>query len=249
MAILLNRPEPISKDHYLLKIKNKGNPPVPGQFINIKVSSGTDPLIRRPFSIYNYKNGIIEIVIRVIGKGTKILSEFEEGDIDILTPLGNGFSMVDNKKVLLTGGGVGNAPLYFLGRELKKRGNHITTIYGASSKEYIYLKENFESISDSFSITTDDGTEGTKGYVTELVEKELDSKNFDIIYTCGPTIAMKKISLLAEKKMQVEVSMENYFGCGVGICSGCTIETINGFKRACVDGPVFNGKDIDWDKY
>lgn len=247
MIKLMEKPQKIATDHYLLKLSGFTENSKAGQFINIKVGTGTDPLLRKPFSIFNHEDDLMEIVIRVVGKGTKILSEIEPTQLDILGPLGNTFTIPKNKKVLLIGGGVGNAPLYNLAKSLKKEGNTIDFIYGAKSKEFIYIPERFESTTDNFYITTDDGTAGEKGFVTDKMKFLCESNNYDLIYTCGPTVMMKNVSKLAPKETLVEVSVENYFGCGVGLCVGCTVETVDGFKRACVDGPVFNSKKILWD--
>ena len=246
MSELINKPEKVSEDHYLLKIKTGSASSYPGQFINIKTTESTDPLIRRPFSIYSHKKDIIEIIIRVIGKGTEILKNSTPGGLDVLGPLGNGFSLVENKNVLLVGGGVGNAPLYYLGEMLRNLGNKMTYIYGARSKKYIYLEREYKRIFKNLLVSTDDGSEGKKGFVTDIAEKIIASENIDMIYTCGPTVMMKKISEISGK-IPVEVSVENYFGCGIGLCVGCSLETTDGPRRACIDGPVFDGKKIVWD--
>jgi len=247
MAILLDKPKKISEDHYLLRINNPGEAPVPGQFINIRVGTGTDPLVRRPFSVFNFENEITEIVIRIIGKGTQLLADSAPGEIDILGPRGKGFTLNKNEKVLLIGGGVGNAPLYFLARCLKELGNNVTYIYGSRSSEYIYSSELFRSSSDKLIISTDNGSEGEKGYAADAAAELMKSETFDRIYTCGPTVMMKAVVQLAADRCPVEVSVENYFGCGIGLCVGCTIETTSGFQRACINGPVFNGSDIKWE--
>ncbi len=123
MAQLLERPLKVAEDHYLLKIQTDSTEPaLPGQFINIRVSESTDPLVRRPFSIYNREKDILEIIIQVVGKGTSILCNAEPGPLDILGPLGKGFTLLEKGSALLVGGGVGNAPLYLLARELKEKG-------------------------------------------------------------------------------------------------------------------------------
>jgi len=247
MAILIEKPTQVSRDHYLLKIKMEGTEPLPGQFINIKAAPGTDPLIRRPFSVFDHNEDITETVIRVVGKGTELLCGTEPGEMDILGPLGKGFTMEKNKKIMLAGGGVGNAPLYYLGKELKKMGNDITFIYGSRSDEYIYLEDKFRSFSSEFIISTDDGSAGKKGFVTDIAKELLKTEKFDRIYTCGPTPMMSGLVGIVGDNAPVEVSVENYFGCGIGLCVGCTIDTDCGFRRACIDGPVFDGKSINWD--
>ncbi len=247
MATLLTRPEKIAEDHYLLRIKDEKASPVPGQFINIRTTQGTDPLLRRPFSIFDFNNGIMDIVIRVVGRGTEILSHAEEGVIDIVGPLGKGFTLVENKKVLLAGGGVGNAPLFYLLRKLKELGNETTFIYGARSDGLIYFEDKYRKYSDHFTMCTDDGSKGEKAFSCHIANQLIESNEYDIVYTCGPTVMMKVISEKSGAKVPVEVSVENYFGCGVGLCMGCTVETKTGFQRACMEGPVFNGNTILWD--
>ncbi len=246
-ALLQDPPVEVSEGHYLLKARI--DPPVdskPGQFVNIRPGPGTAPLIRRPFSIYNREGDSIEIIVSVVGSGTERISTFIPGEIDMIGPLGKGFSPVKDSRILIAGGGVGNAPLYYLARELKKSGNHITWVFGARSEKYIFCREVISEISDRFLPVTDDGTSGEKGYASDIARNLLEDTPFDMIYTCGPAAMMEQIVAISGD-IPVEVSVENYFGCGIGLCAGCTIETVNGQKRACVQGPVFDGKKIKWD--
>ena len=245
MAMLENKTD-VCTDHVLLTLSGTGRKPLPGQFVNIRVANGTDPLLRRPFSIFDFQNDMMEILVRVVGRGTTLLAAAEPGEMDLIGPLGKGFTLESKKHVLLVGGGVGNAPLLYLARELKKSGCHITFLYGARSEKYIYLAERFNAACDRFVITTDDGSEGKKGLVTEVAETLLKSDTFDRIYTCGPTVMMRSLWEKVRGKTPLEISVENYFGCGVGLCMGCTIETSCGFQRACMEGPVFGASIIDW---
>jgi dihydroorotate dehydrogenase electron transfer subunit len=247
-AILINKPYYVSKEHYLLKIRIPGASPAPGQFINIRIGTGTDPLLRRPFSVYNYSNGIIDIIMRVVGKGTDILKNHDPGNIDVIGPLGKGFTLEKNSNVLLVGGGVGAAPLYFLARELNARDCKVTFIFGASNREFIYCEEAFSSVSEKIIFTTDDGTYGEKGIATDVMKNILKDNKLNRIYTCGPFKMMESVFLLGKDHEPVEISMENYYGCGVGVCAGCTVMTKDGYKRACIDGPVFNGADVFFEK-
>ncbi len=247
MAKLINTPERVSKDHYLLKIELPGAVSTPGQFINIKTDSGTDPLLRRPFSVYDQNGDIISIVVRVVGRGTEMICSRDKGEIDVMGPRGRGFTLTKNKRVLLAGGGVGNAPLRYLSRALRERGNRITFVYGHRSEEYIYCEEEFKKYADDFRIVTDDGSRGMKGFTTGAVEEALGSPGYDFIYTCGPVPMMEGVAAAAEGRIPVEVSLENYFGCGIGLCMGCTVETGDGFKRVCLDGPVMESGFIHWE--
>lgn len=247
MAILLNRPEQVADEHYMMKIKIPGAIFNPGEFINIKTAEGTDPLLRRPFSIFDADGDVATIIIRVVGKGTELLSRWEPGDINVIGPTGTGFTMEEYKNLLLVGGGVGNAPLFYLLKELKKRGNRVTYIYCARSSSYLFYPEMFEKIADEFIITTDDGTAGIKGFATDVMKDKISSDQFHRVYCCGPDPMMKKTTSLVHPDTEIEVSMENYFGCGVGICVGCTVDTVDGYKRACIDGPVMDGRKILWE--
>jgi dihydroorotate dehydrogenase electron transfer subunit len=247
MASLIDKPLQVCKDHYLLKIDINQELSHPGQFANIKIA-GTDPLLRRPFSIFDHKDNIIEIIFKVIGKGTEILKDISQaGYIDVIAPLGHGFTIPENKNALLIGGGVGNAPLYYLAKKLKTKSNIVNFLYASRSKEYIFNENEYKSISDNFYITTDDGSMGMKGMASDIALELTRANKFDIVYTCGPAAMMASIvNIFGKLDIPVEVSLENYFGCGIGLCFGCTIETITGLKRACIDGPAFDGRTIKW---
>lgn len=248
MSRLIEKPLPVSEGHYLLKIESGAERPLPGQFINIRVSDRHDPLLRRPFSIFDHEAGIMHAVIKVAGAGTGLLAGRGPGAIDVLGPLGNGFTVMRGGRALIAGGGVGNAPLYYLARTLAASGCDITFLYGVRSRRYIYLEDRYRKLAGRFILATDDGSAGTKGLVTEIASSLLAGERFDMLYACGPAPMMKAMTALAEEKnVPIEVSVENYFGCGIGLCSGCTIETADGPRRACVDGPVFRGAGIRWD--
>jgi dihydroorotate dehydrogenase electron transfer subunit len=246
MHLLMEKPVRVSKGHCLLRIKTAVEQSLPGQFINIRVSKQNDPLLRRPFSIFSHEGGVITTVVKVVGKGTSMLAESEPGEIDLLGPLGNGFTIMKKSRVLIAGGGVGNTPLYFLARALAETRCEITFLYGSRSREFIYLADLFRETAKRFVITTDDGSEGHKGPVTDFAASLLEKERFDMIYTCGPAAMMKGMVSLAANT-PIEVSVENYFGCGIGLCFGCAVETSGGMKRACLDGPVFSGAAINWD--
>lgn len=250
MARLIDNPLTVAKDHILLRLRFDDAPaPAPGQFINIRTAAFTDPLVRRPFSVFDYREGTFEIVVRLIGRGTRLLGEMRAGaEVDALGPLGNGFTLIEGGRALLVGGGVGNAPLFYLARELERRGTVTDYVYGARSTDLIYQRERFASTVSRFHLSTDDGSEGRRGYCTEIGRELLKRGVYDRIYVCGPTPMMEgMVRIASESPAPVEVSMENYFGCGIGLCSGCTVEIPSGLKRACVDGPVMDGREILWD--
>jgi dihydroorotate dehydrogenase electron transfer subunit len=245
MAVLIENPVRLCSGHYLLRIRHEFQECLPGQFVNLRGWSGHDPLLRRPFSVFNRESDILEVVIRVVGKGTGILSRLEPGEIDLLGPMGRGFTMIENRTALLAGGGVGNAPLFYLARALKERGNRVVCIYGARSRDLVYKEKDFRELCDRMIFTTDDGSFGTEGTVTDAAGEIISGETFDRIYTCGPTMMMRSMVDLAVG-VPIEISVENYFGCGIGLCMGCTIETSEGRKRACIDGPVFDGAILQW---
>jgi dihydroorotate dehydrogenase electron transfer subunit len=246
MFLLIDKPKQVAHHHFLLMIESQTERSTPGQFINIRISNQNDPLLRRPFSIFDHEDTKISIVIKTVGRGTEILSRLQPEKMDVIGPLGTGFTLQADRKVLIAGGGVGNAPLYYLAKKLAELHCHITHIYGARSGDSVYLQEQFKKHANEFILTTDDGSEGRMGLATDIASKIIYGSHFDMIYTCGPSAMMKGI-VEAAQKIPVEVSLENYFGCGIGICSGCAIETKDGPKRACIEGPVFNGKIIKWD--
>jgi len=236
-----------SEGHYLLRVMTDVKEALPGQFISVKIGNTNDPFLRRPFSIFDFSNGTFEVIFQVVGKGTALLSEYNGSEIDILGPLGNGFTILDNAKVLLIGGGAGNAPLHFLSKTLKKHNCEVTQIYGSRTANVIYCKDRFCSSSDNVIFMTDDGSAGEKGFVTSAAAELLSKTDYDMIYTCGPKPMLKSIAeLLSSGNITCEVSLENYFGCGTGICYGCTIRTRHGNKRVCTDGPVFNLNELDF---
>lgn len=246
MFILIDKPKQVAHHHFLLKIKTETERSTPGQFINIRISNQNDPLLRRPFSIFDHEGTKMSIVVKTVGRGTELLSHFQPEKMDVIGPLGIGFTLMADRRVLIAGGGVGNAPLYYLAKKLAELQCDITHIYGARSGNSVYLQKDFKKHAHKFILITNDGSAGKKGLATDIAKEIIDESHFDMIYTCGPSSMMKGI-VEAAQKTPVEVSLENYFGCGIGLCSGCTIETSDGLKRACVEGPVFNGRIIEWD--
>ena len=245
-ALLVSPVTAQSEGHYLLKLRTGIESVVPGQFATIRIGSGTDPLLRRPFSIFDFNDGILEIIFQLVGKGTTLLSEYNNSGIDILAPLGRGFTLTQNKRVLLVGGGAGNAPLHYLSRILKTQGCQVTQVYGSRTKSVIYCRDRFCSSCDEIIFTTDDGSEGEKGFVTNSVSRLLSENDFDMIYVCGPTPMVKGLAPVIQKSgVSCEISLENYFGCGTGLCYGCTIRTKLGNRRVCNDGPVFPFEILD----
>ena len=224
---------------------------LPGQFLNIKVNDAFEPLLRRPLSIHRIKGANIELLYEVVGKATRILSQRKPGEcLDIIGPLGNGFTLRNSghKKLnILVAGGMGVAPLLFLAEKLA--GRKPLALIGAKNKKSLSCIEEFKQIGCVAKIATDDGSSGFKGYVSELLNNELSTMNHELstIYACGPRPMLKEITRLAKKhNIPVQVSLEEHMACGIGACLGCTVNTKEGFKRVCKEGPVFNGDEIIW---
>lgn len=215
----------------------------PGTFLAIKVCKGDSPYLRRPISICKNDGDELTIIYRVQGSGTKIMSEKVAGDmIDVLGPLGHGFNveLAKGKKALLIGGGIGTPPLYELSRRLQDTAESITHILGFADAEQIFYKDEFEALGKTI-ITTEDGSAGIKGYVTDALKEVGD---FDIVYSCGPTPMLKALcEALPDKELYV--SIEERMACAIGACYGCVCHTQEGgYKRVCKDGPVFRAGEV-----
>ncbi|MCH8068535.1 MAG: dihydroorotate dehydrogenase electron transfer subunit [Candidatus Marinimicrobia bacterium] len=229
----------------------------PGQFINIKVDPSWEIPLRRPMSIAGVKGEKITIIYKLFGKGTKILSELRPGQsINILGPLGNMFTTSDKDSFpILVGGGVGIAPILWLHNELNIKSVSHILIIGATTAEEHFLQHNPDK---NIFLTTDDGSMGELGTVVPTMEsklKEVTSRSFGIIYACGPTPMLKAIHRITTGyKIDCQMALESYMGCGIGICQSCVIERKNDspkehsygkrFSLVCRDGPVYSADKV-----
>lgn len=241
----------------------------PGQFVQIKCSDSFDPLLRRPFSIHRvirHSKGMgqagkgsrakgIEILYEVVGKGTEILAGKKEGEfLDVLGPLGTGFSLPTalnlEPRAIIIAGGIGAAPLVFLAEELKKNKIKTIVLMGAKTKSLILCEKDFKMVTPEVYVSTDNGTYGCKGFVSELFHKILkttESKFETIVYVCGPHGMLRCIAgICLERNFECQVSLEEKMACGIGACLGCVVKTKSGNKLACKDGPVFNASELIW---
>lgn len=211
----------------------------PGQFINIKLDGF---FLRRPISVCDCENGKLSIIYKVVGNGTKEMSELPVGaELDILSGLGNGYDTSKSGDCpVLIGGGVGVPPMYLLCKKLVSEGKKAMVILGFNSEKEVFGVDEFKATGAEVYVTTVDGSVGTKGFVTDVL-KNLDYTYF---YTCGPMPMFKAIESIA--KTSGQYSFEERMGCGFGACMGCTCKTKYGNKRICKDGPVLEREEIVW---
>lgn len=242
--------------HFSVKAPSIVENSKPGHFIEIKVSDGTEPFLRRPISIHNLniEDGILEFIFQVKGKGTTILSKKEVGDkIDIVGPLGYGtFQYQDYQKLGIIGGGIGIFPLYELAKCAKKDGKEVNTYLGFRSKEFVLLENKFKDISNNLTLTTDDGSYSKKGFAIDYLKKDIEDGSIDSIYACGPLPMLRAVKKLAEEKdIPCQISLEEKMACGLGVCLGCAVKTSSStndapqYMHVCKAGPVFNCRDVD----
>jgi dihydroorotate dehydrogenase electron transfer subunit len=223
----------------------------------VQLDKGTDPLLRRPFTISGVSGDSVEVLFQVKGSGTEIMSKWEPGRIvNILGPLGNGFSIpADLKNAYLVGGGMGIAPLLFLARNLNSKGVDVKIFFGARSVSETIILEDQDLDGCELYYSTDDGSKGDKGFITESLNNILKSASVNgfinaSIFCCGPINMSEIISETALTfNLPCQVSLEEKMACGVGACLGC-VTCVKGdkYKRVCVDGPVFESMEIDWKK-
>ncbi len=220
---------------------------LPGQFLHIKCGQEEGVLLRRPISVSYADEREISLIIRKAGRGTTLLCNSNIGqDWDILGPLGNGFTINEKyKKVMVVGGGIGVAPLLELTKGLKEKNTDVLLGY----KEEPFLVEEFEKYA-SVSVTTENGSQGHKGFINELVVKQLKEQKPDMLYACGPEAMLKEIQTLCkEYNVESQISLEERMACGVGACLVCACKlkkdkTGHIYAKTCKDGPVFLGEEV-----
>ncbi|MBP5360213.1 MAG: dihydroorotate dehydrogenase electron transfer subunit [Bacteroidaceae bacterium] len=222
-------------------------PPMrPGQFVQVLVPAAKDTLLRLPISINNVEDGQLWLMVQMIGEGTKALGSLPIGGaLNLVLPLGNGFSVSEAKgRVLLVGGGVGIAPLLYTGRALRENGAEPIFLLGARTADGVLERELFEQIGRVL-ITTEDGSAGERGFVTQ--HSALQTERFDKIMVCGPKPMMVAVARYARQKdIDCEVSLENMMACGLGACLCCVEKTVKGNVCVCTEGPVFNINQLTW---
>lgn len=239
----------LNYNHNLLELEcNEPLPAmVPGQFAEVRVDGSVNTYLRRPFSIHrvNPERNSIHLLIKSVGEGSLTLANLKaKATVNIMLPLGNGFPIEENGDVLLVGGGCGVAPLWFLADQLKKKGNEISMLIGGRSAKDILLADEYAEFGKVY-ISTEDGSRGEPGMVTVHSILKQDKLPFTAIYCCGPDGMMKAVSHIAEKQgIPCLVSLENTMACGIGACLCCVVDTKQGNRCVCTDGPVFSSLEL-----
>jgi len=226
----------------------------PGQFVMLRPGGLLDPLLRRPLSIHQVTaGGLVQVLFKVIGKGTALLAELKPGrSIDLVGPLGRGFPLQSQGRVCLVGGGMGIAPLFFLAREFQRRlpPEQITLLLGArTADELRQLADEFRLLGLDPQLATDDGSLGHHGRVPELFDSCLSGEGWRI-YCCGPQPMMRAVAdHCRERQWECLVSLETMMACGISACLGCAVASASGeppYLHVCKDGPVFKATEITW---
>jgi len=211
----------------------------PGQFVNIKLDGS---FLRRPISVCDVQGNVLTIIYKVVGRGTENMSKLREGQLDILTGLGNGYDLsVSGATPVLLGGGAGVPPMYWLAKKLLADGKKPTVILGFNTKSEIFYEDAFKALGCATLVTTVDGSYGIKGFVTDAM-KDI---SYTYFYTCGPEPMLKAVHKASVTSGQM--SFEERMGCGFGACMGCSCKTLTGYKRICKEGPVMRKEEITWE--
>ena len=237
----------------VIEIENGFSTPVAGQFVNLRLGDGTDPLLRRPFSVSSFKGGKparVGILYAPVGRWTRRLAATGRGvAAGVLGPLGRPFEIGGEETSILVAGGRGVAPLIFLAEALADRGKSFISLVGARGGGGLYWDG--APGRGRLSVATEDGSAGTRGIVTDLLEPGLaEMKESTAVYCCGPVKMLRRVSeLCAERGVPCQVSVETVFACGMGVCRGCTVPAKDAgapYLMACSDGPVLRAEDVDW---
>ncbi len=211
----------------------------PGQFVNIKLDG---LFLRRPISVCDVGPNTLTIIYKVVGKGTRQMSQMRSGVLDVLTGLGNGYDLrTAGDRPVLIGGGVGVPPMYLLAKKLVAEGKKVSVILGFNTRDEIFYEDAFKALGAEVTVTTVDGSYGVKGFVTDAL-KQMDYTYF---YTCGPEPMLRAV--FSASATSGQMSFEKRMGCGFGACMGCSCKTITGYKRICKEGPVLRKEEILWE--
>ena len=234
----------------------------PGQFVHMKVPGMEGHILRRPFSVYaaDVQAGTLDILYQVVGFGSDHMTSLQPGaQVEMIGAVGHGWQVPEGAaRVLLVGGGVGAAPLFMLCEQLVNAGIQVDVVLGAQTDDALVCRGRYEALlaaadaCEAPRCATDDGSFGHAGFCTPLVQQALEAaaaegKPYDMLYVCGPEPLMKIVAgLAAEASVPCQISMEKRMACGVGACLSCVVNTVDGKRRACVDGPVFKAEEVVW---
>ncbi|PLX94631.1 MAG: dihydroorotate dehydrogenase electron transfer subunit [Desulfuromonas sp.] len=260
----------ISPGYYRMRIlaPKFGADARPGQFVMFRVQVALPPLLRRPFGIFRTGflpadcDGLppkeyVEILYKVVGGGTKTMAELHAGDkVELLGPLGRGFDCGDiDREKILVGGGIGLVPLYMLARALKQQGCSVRLLMGGRTRDDILAVTEFERLGVHTYVSTDDGSLGEEGFVTQVLERKLDKYPEAEVFACGPMPMLEAVqAICTTRKAPLQVSLEALMACGVGACLGCVVKGAGHSDEApkylctCKEGPVFWAQQLDWSK-
>ena len=230
----------IAKDVFEMQMQGDCEDIKCGQFVNLKLDGF---YLRRPISVCEVEEDILTIVYKAVGRGTDLMSKLTVGEeLDVLTGLGNGYDTEKSgQRPLLIGGGVGVPPMYQLAKDLLDEGKDVTVILGFNTEDEVFYKDEFYELGADVFVSTVDGSEGKKGFVTDIMK---DMDDYTYVYTCGPEPMLKAV--YNECKTSGQFSFEERMGCGFGACMGCSCKTKYGNKRICKDGPVLEREEIIW---
>ncbi|MEZ4485294.1 MAG: dihydroorotate dehydrogenase electron transfer subunit [Syntrophotaleaceae bacterium] len=264
-TILAN--QEVAPEYYRMKILAPGISALasPGQFIMLRAQSSEEPLLRRPFGIFDTGllpsdcEGLpgkeyVEILYKVVGRGTRLMRDLHEGDrVELLGPLGRGFEVAGQKREqILVGGGIGLVPLYMLANALVKTSKVRLLIGGRSRKDVLAVTE-FERLGVETYVSTDDGTLGEQGPVTQVLERKLSKYPDAAVYACGPMPMLEAVQRICRpRQVDLQVSLEAFMACGVGACLGCVVKGAGHsdadprYLCTCKEGPVFRAEQLDW---
>ncbi len=258
----------VSPDYYRMKILAPGISDLaqPGQFVMFRAQATDEPLLRRPFGIFQTgtlpsdcdglpDKEFVEILYKVVGRGTAIMRELHEGDrVEVLGPLGRGFELADDgREQILVGGGIGLVPLYMLASELVKK-NKVRLLIGGRSRKDVLMVTEFERLGVETYVSTDDGTLGEQGPVTQVLERKLSKFPDAVVYACGPMPMLEAVFRICQpRQVALQVSLEAFMACGVGACLGCVVKGAGHSEQqphylcTCKEGPVFRAEELDWE--
>ncbi|HUO76723.1 MAG TPA: dihydroorotate dehydrogenase electron transfer subunit [Thermodesulfovibrionales bacterium] len=256
---------PLNNDFHLLTFFPLGHTkePQPGQFYMLstlgKSRAGSsfeeihDPLLKRPFSLFRKTGKGLQILFRIRGRGTAMMKELKKSSlVNVLGPLGNSYPFpAGNKTPLIIAGGIGIASLFYFAERLSKAKKKAYISYGVRSENELFMTDEVKRFAKELFISTDDGSCGERGCVTDMVGGLLSRipslGTNSVIYACGPRKMLEAVSRMAKQKgIEAYLSMEEVMACGVGACLGCVVKTVSGYKRVCKEGPIFDAKEIVW---